>query len=149
LKAKKIILNKTELIHPISYMLFIGCFSTFSAFELYGKSYSEIINKIPWLILFYIIYQILNASKRVELKQMEIVEGIYINPFGFIKISNRILINDIREIGINQNSKKYFEIFAKSKEGKILKIKVIANKLPAEMELEIIKKKISNFENQK
>lgn len=80
---------------------------------------------------------------------MEIVEGIYINPFGFIKISNRILINDIREIGINQNSKKYFEIFAKSKEGKILKIKVIANKLPAEIELEIIKKEISNFENQK
>ncbi len=149
MKAKKIILNKTELIHPISYLLFIGCFSTFSAFELYGKSYSEIINEIPWLILFYIIYQILNASKRVELKQMEIVEGIYINPFGFIKISNRILINDIREIGINQNSKKYFEIFAKSKEGKILKIKVIANKLPAEIELEIIKKEISNFENQK
>ncbi len=149
MKAKKIILNKTELIHPISYLLFIGCFSTFSAFELYWKSYSEIINEIPWLILFYIIYQILNASKRVELKQMEIVEGIYINPFGFIKISNRILINDIREIGINQNSKKYFEIFAKSKEGKILKIKVIANKLPAEIELEIIKKEISNFENQK
>jgi hypothetical protein len=148
LKIKKITLNKTELLHPLIYLLFIGSFSTLSAFELIGKSYAEIISAIPWILLLYVIYQILNVSKRVVLKQKEIVEGIFINPIGFIKINNRMLITDIAEIGIKQNSKKYFEIFAKSKGGKIVHIKVIANKLPAEAELEIIKKEISTFKNE-
>ena len=148
MKTKKITLSKTELIHPIIYLLFIGSSSTFTAYELIGKSYSEIINAIPWLILFYIIYQLLNLSKRVELKQNEIIEGIYINSIGFVKINNRILISDIAEIGIKQNTEKYFELFAKSKEGKILNIEVIANKLPAEKKLEIIKKEINKYQTE-
>lgn len=138
-------LNKTELTHPIFYMLFTGI-STFSAYELIGKSYSEIINAIPWLILFYIIYQILNLSKRVELKKNEIIEGIYINPIGFVKVNNRILIKDVIEIGMQQNSKKYFELFTKSKYDTII-IKVIANKFPAERELQIVKNEIQKCRN--
>lgn len=149
MNTQTITLNKSELLHPVFYLLFVGCFSAFTTLELIGKSYSEITAAIPWLILFYIIHQILHVSKRVALKQNEIIDGVYINPFGFVKINNRIKITEIIDVGIAQNSKKYFEILAKSKEGQAIIIKVLANKYPAERELEHIKQEINKFKTEK
>ncbi len=145
-------LNKIELVHPIFEMIFIGLstFSVFSIFEfdLVNASFIELVNPILRIIFIYIFYQILNISKRVEIKNNQLMAGIYINPIGFVKMTNQILIIDIIEIGIYQNSKKYFEIFAKSKDGKIITIKAIPNKFPAEEALEVIKNEISTYKLQ-
>jgi len=139
-------LNKIELVHPIFEMIFIGLStSSFCQFELYKSNFPEILNTISWLIFTYIIYQILNISKRVELKKDQLIEGVYIIPIGFVKVSNQISIHNIVEIGINQNSKKYFKIFTKSKDVKIITIKTLPNKFPAESELEVIKNKIKTY----
>ncbi len=140
-------LNKIELVHPIFQMIFIGfSVSNIYEFKLFDSNFFELLHLISLLIFTYIIYQILNISKRVELRKNELTEGFYINPIGFIKVNNQISINEIIEININQNSKKYFDIFAKAKNGKIVIIKTIANKFPAKRELEIIKNEINSYQ---
>nr|WP_315248103.1 hypothetical protein [uncultured Flavobacterium sp.] len=61
-----------------------------------------------------------------------------------MKIKNRILLKDITEIKLHRNEKKYLEIRVLSKNEGFLIIKTIANKIPAEKELQEIILKIKN-----
>ena len=135
-------LNKKELFHPIFYLIFIGISSGLSIYEIFNNSLKENIKLIPFIILAYVIFQILNATECVDIKNGVIVSGIFINPIGFVKINNRILIKNISEFNIYQNEKKYFEIRAVTETKEFIIIKKLANKIPAEKELEEITQKI-------
>ncbi|MBF6640958.1 hypothetical protein IVB69_05660 [Flavobacterium sp. J49] len=143
-------LNEEEIIHPIFYLLFIGGYfgiSTYSLYNLFEYNFTEILRLICYLAIGYLIHNILNTKRRVDIKKNEIINGIYMEPFGFVKINSRILIKNITEVEINQNAKKYFEINAKTKSGEVLTIKSVPNKLPAENELIVIKEKLKTVAN--
>ncbi len=52
-------LNKQELVHPIFYMIFIGVLSTPSIFKIFSNSLEENFKLLLYLILLYIIYNLL------------------------------------------------------------------------------------------
>jgi hypothetical protein len=137
-------LNRKELFHPLFYLIFIAIGSSYSLYEIFKNNLKENIKLIPFIIFAYIIYQILDASESVKIKNAEIISGILINPIGFVKIKDRILIKDISEFTLYQNERKYFEIRAVTKSKEFLIIKTLANKIPAEKEMEEITKKIKN-----
>ncbi|MDQ6469562.1 hypothetical protein RB619_02820 [Flavobacterium sp. LHD-80] len=129
-------LNKEELIHPIFYLLFISA----PIIGLFFDFHSDFFEKVIWV---YFILIFLNISNSVKLKGNEIISGIYISPFGFIKIKKRIKLDDIKELIIQQNKKKYCEIRAISSDDFLI-IKTIANRIPAEEALEEIEAKINS-----
>jgi len=135
-------LNKQELVHPIFYIIIIGVLSTPSILKVFSNSLEENIKLLLYLILLYIIYNLLQVSDCVDIKNGEIIRGIFVNHIGFLKVKNRILLKDISEIKLHRNEKKYLEIRALSKNEDFLIIKTIANKIPAEKELQEIILKI-------
>lgn len=140
-------LNKVELIHPIFNMFFIGALGaiSFNAIpDVFYRNYKENSITILTIILAYVIYNILNISRCVEIKKNEIIDGIFISPIGFVKINKKILLNDIKEIIIHKNSKKFSEIRAVCTNGNFLVIKTIANRIPAQEEMEKIISKINS-----
>lgn len=138
-------LDKRELIHPIFYLLFIGVLSTPSIVKIFHNTLEENLKLIPYLILFYIIFNLLQIAECVDVRNDEIVSGVYVNHIGFLKIKKRILLKDISEIKLHQNEKKYMEIRAFSRNDEFLIIKTIANRIPAEKELEEIILKIKKW----
>lgn len=135
-------LNKKELIHPIFIILFIVIvpgISFNSVSHIFHQGFQENLKLSVYAILFFLLYNILNISRSVEVKHNDIIDGIHIPIFGFVKIKNRIHLKDIKELVIHQNDKKYREIRAISNNGDFLIIKTIANKIPAEEELQKIK----------
>jgi len=142
------ILHKNELVNPIFLMIFIliGGFiglGNFELFEFWKKDLNELLPSILLLLISYFILNALNTSEIVAIKRDEIVKGIYCMPFGFIKIKERINVSDIKDIQLKQNEKLFYEIIAESNNGNSLSIKSIANKIPAERELNKIKNKIN------
>jgi hypothetical protein len=79
-------LNKQELVHPIFYMIFIGVLSIPSIFKIFSTSLEENLKLLPYLILLYIIYNLLQISHCVDIKNDEVISGIFVNRIGFLKI---------------------------------------------------------------
>ncbi len=76
------------------------------------------------------------------LKENEIIEGNYIPLLGYVKIKKRMYLNDIKELIIFKNEKKYSEIRAISSNDFLI-VKTMANKIPAEEKLKEIQTKIN------
>ncbi|WP_431244982.1 hypothetical protein ACQ9BO_12750 [Flavobacterium sp. P21] len=129
-------LNRDELIHPIFHLLFISAPITGLIFD-YHSDFSE------KALLSYFVLMFLNICDSVKLKGNEIIHGIHLSPFGFIKIKKRMAIDDIKELSIHKNEKKYCEIRAIS-DNDFLIIKTVANRIPAAEELKEIHSKINS-----
>ncbi|MRX70347.1 hypothetical protein SAMN06265349_101643 [Flavobacterium resistens] len=129
-------LNRKELIHPIFHLLFISAPIIGLIFD-YHSDFSEKALFVCFILIF------LNSSDSVKLKGSEIIRGIHLSPFGFIKIKKRMALSDIKELSIHKNEKKYCEIIAVS-DNDFLIIKTIANRIPAEEELKEIQTKINS-----
>lgn len=129
-------LNREELIHPIFYLLFITA-------PIFGIWFDFLTVLSERTLLFFIVLNLFHLTHSVKLKGDEIISGTHIFPFGFIKIKKRIKLNDIKELIVYQNEKKYREIRAITSNDFLI-IKTIANRIPAEKELEVIKSKIKS-----
>lgn len=129
-------LNREELIHPIFHLLFISTPILGLIFD-YHSDFSEKTLFVYFVLIF------LNITDSVKLKGNEIIHGIHLSPFGFLKIKKRMALNDINELVIYKNEKKYSEIRAVS-DNDFLIIKTVANKIPAEEGLKEIQTKISS-----
>lgn len=88
---------------------------------------------------------VVSFGKAVRLKNSTLQYGKYYLYFKF-KAIIEIPVEDINEIEISKNAENYFEIVAHGKSDKIV-IKEIANKKPAEKELEEIKRLIKTSAN--
>ncbi len=142
-------LHQEELIHPIFRIPLIIISTGIPGYNvLYLNNFGsmEIIKIISLIILLYILYNILHSSSRVILKKDKIIKGIYISPIGFIRIKNHLNISDIKEISIQQNSNKYFDINAKSFNN-TLTIRSIPTKFLAEKVNKEIIKKVKAYTN--
>ncbi len=128
-------LNKEELIHPVFYLLFISAPIIGSCFDFHSNFFEKAI----WAYFILIFF---NVTHSVKLKGNEIISGIHISPFGFIKIKKRMRLNDIKELSIYKNEKKYCEIRAISSDDFLI-VKTIANRIPAEEELNEVQTKIN------
>ncbi|MEN2399887.1 hypothetical protein GKZ90_0008875 [Flavobacterium sp. MC2016-06] len=140
-------LNKQELVHPIFYLLLIGilvAIPSYSLLDLFQNNLNENLKLLSCVVITYIGYSILEISRCVDVKKNEIIDGIYMKLLGYAKIKNRMQLKDIKEFVIYKNEKKYSEIRAVSFNGEYLIVKTIANRLPAEKELEEIKAKIKH-----
>lgn len=72
-------LNREELIHPIFYLLFICA-------PIFGLTFDFLENLSENLLLLFLIINLFHLTHSVKLKGNEIISGIYMFPFGFIKI---------------------------------------------------------------
>jgi|GEM_PF-5962959 len=84
-------------------------------------------------------------SMLVRLDKTHITKRIYLKPFGFIATSFRIPVADIQEVTLRQNPDLYFEITAVTMKHDTFVLKTVANKVPAEMELEKIREALQSF----
>jgi len=144
------ILHKTELVHPFFLLIFIGTgafigLADYDVFEFWKKDFIELLPSISIIFISFFILNALNTSLVVAIKNEEIIKGIFCIPFGFLKINERIKISDIIEVELRQNEKLYYEIIAESNSEKSLLIKSIANKIPAEKELNRIASEINTI----
>ena len=140
------ILHKSELVHPIFIMLFIGGFSgllNYSALEFWKTDLDKLLPAIIIVIASYLILSILNTLQVVVIHNNQIVKGLYCAPFGFLKIKEKINVSDIKDITLTQQETLFYDIIAESKDSDDLLIKSIANKIPAEKELNLIKTEIN------
>ena len=143
-------LHKTELVHPIFLIIFIGIggligLGDSNLFEFWKKDFTELAPSLLIVLTSYFIINALNTSQVVAIKNAEIIKGIYCVPFGFLKANKRINISDIIEIEIKQNEIHFYEIIIESNSNSSFLIKSIANKISAEKELNRIKTKINSF----
>ncbi|MCV2486877.1 hypothetical protein OD917_18245 [Flavobacterium sp. SH_e] len=129
-------LNREELIHPIFYLIFITA-------PIFGLSFDFLPDFSEKVLLIYFVLIFFKISHSVKLKGNEIIDGIHLSPFGFLKIKKRMQLNDIKEFIIFKNEKKYCEIRAISSNDFLI-IKTMANKIPAEEELNEIQTKINS-----
>ena len=142
------ILHKSELVHPIFIMLFIGGFSgllNYSVLEFWKTDLDKLLPAIIIVIASYLILSILNTLQVVVIHNNQIVKGLYCAPFGFLKIKEKINISDIKDITLTQQETLFYDITAESKDSDDLLIKSIANKIPAEKELNLIKTEINKI----
>ena len=140
------ILHKSELVHPIFIMLFIGGFSgllNYGVLEFWKTDLEKLLPAIIIVTASYLILSILNTLQVVAIHNNQIVKGLYCAPFGFLKIKDRINISDIKDITLTQQETLFYDIIAESKDSDDLLIKSIANKIPAEKELNLIKTEIN------
>ena len=140
------ILHKSELVHPIFIMLFIGGFSgllNYSVLEFWKTDLDKLLPAIIIVTASYLILSILNTLQVVAIHNNQIVKGLYCAPFGFLKIKDRINISDIKGITLTQQETLFYDIIAESKDSDDLLITSIANKIPAEKELNLIKTEIN------
>mgnify|MGYP006999712475 FL=1 len=142
-------LHKNQIIHPIFLMIFIGIWvftelDNFGLSEFWNKDFNELWPSILYILIFHLI---LNTSKVVVIKKNEIIKGLYCLPFGFFKVRERMKISDINEIRLEQNEKLFYEVIVETNNKNVLLIKSIANKLPAEKELDRIKTEINSITN--
>lgn len=140
------ILHKSELVHPIFIMLFIGGFSgllNYGVLEFWKTDLEKLLPAIIIVTASYLILSILNTLQVVAIHNNQIVKGLYCAPFGFLKIKDRINISDIKGITLTQQETLFYDIIAESKDSDDLLIKSIANKIPAEKELNLIKTEIN------
>ena len=140
------ILHKSELVHPIFIMLFIGGFSgllNYGVLEFWKTDLEKLLPAIIIVTASYLILSILNTLQVVAIHNNQIVKGLYCAPFGFLKIKDRINISDIKGITLTQQETLFYDIIAESKDSDDLLITSIANKIPAEKELNLIKTEIN------
>lgn len=108
-----------------------------------GITFYFVSNSLVAFIIYCCVF-FFKTTHSVNLKGSEIISGLHLSPFGFLKIKKRMALNDIQELVIYKNEKKYSEIRAVSATDFLI-IKTIANRIPAEEELKEIQAKIYSF----
>lgn len=88
--------------------------------------------------LAFVCYYPLCFSKAVRIENSILKFGIYNTVFGFVKIKNQILLSEVTEVNMKQSDDKFFQIIVFSDNNQIV-LKKIANRIPAEEELERLK----------
>lgn len=129
-------LNREELIHPAFYLLFLAA-------PILGLVFNFLPDLSQNALITCLVFIVLKINISVKLKGNEIIEGVDLFPFGFVKIKKRMLLDDITEIIIYKNEKKYSEIRAISSTDFII-IKTVANRIPAEEKLKEIQTSIAS-----
>ncbi|WP_248722860.1 hypothetical protein [Seonamhaeicola sp. ML3] len=147
MRLKDVILHEEDLVHPlISYALYlIFSLSVSILSEFIFNLETEIHNMgICSFVLSGLLFSLFKIRRRVSISDGVIKKGIYTDFIGYFSKKECLKISRIKNLEINQNKDKFFNIEVFSNQGTKMIIRSIPNRIPAESELEKIRKTINS-----